>query len=203
MFLIGLLLAAALAWRAGGYLVLAHLDKESIWVQILLVVMMLVFAYQPLLGASPVSLPPKDTIDQALSKINEQVELASKDGEVLFMDQRQLLTFGYVAKIPLVVDYEKKFMMDTAMSENATYFEGLYKDLANHRFSLILSEPLRTRERESDYQFGDENNIWVKWVAGPVLCYYKPLETFKEVRVQLLVPREGGGDCAELPEGLP
>jgi len=203
MFLIGLLLAAALAWRAGGYLVLAHLDKESIWVQILLVVMMLVFAYQPLLGAGPISLPPKDTIEQALAKINEQVALAAQEGEVLFMDQRQLLTFGYVSKIPLVVDYEKKFMMDTAMSENAAYFEGLYKDLASHRFSLIISEPLRTRERESDYQFGDENNIWVKWVAGPVLCYYQPLATFKEVRVQLLVPRAGGGDCKDIPEGLP
>ena len=165
--------------------------------------MMLVFAYQPLLGAGPISLPAKDTIEQALSKINEEVELATKDGEVLFMDQRQLLTFGYVPKIPLVVDYEKKFMMDTAMSENAAYFEGLYNDLASHRFSLIISEPLRTRERESEYQFGDENNIWVKWVAGPVLCYYKPLATFKEVRVQLLVPRAGGGDCPELPEGLP
>ena len=203
MFLIGLLLAAALAWRAGGYLVLAHLDKESIWVQILLVVMMLVFAYQPLLGAGPISLPPKDTIEQALAKINEQVALAAQEGEVLFMDQRQLLTFGYVSKIPLVVDYEKKFMMDTAMSENAAYFEGLYKDLASHRFSLIISEPLRTRERESDYQFGDENNIWVKWVAGPVLCYYQPLATFKEVRVQLLVPQAGGGDCKDIPEGLP
>lgn len=203
MFLIGLLLAAALAWRAGGYLVLAHLDKESIWVQSLLVVMMLVFAYQPLLGAGPISLPAKDTIEQALAKINEQVELAAKEGEVLFMDQRQLLTFGYVPKIPLVVDYEKKFMMDTAMAENAAYFAGLYKDLASQRFSLILSEPLRTRERESDYQFGDENNIWVKWVAGPVLCYYEPLATFKEVRVQLLVPRTGGGDCPDLPESVP
>jgi len=32
------------------------------------------------------------------------------------MDQRQLLTFGYVPKIPLVDDYEKKYMMDTAMT---------------------------------------------------------------------------------------
>ena len=190
MFLIGLLLAAALAWRAGGYQVLAHLDKEPLWVQSLLVVMMLVFAYQPLLGAGPISLPPKDIVEQALSRINEQVELAAQEGEVLFMDQRQLLTFGYVPKIPLVVDYEKKFMMDTAMSGDAAYFEGLYKDLASHRFSLIISEPLRTRERESEYQFGDENNVWVKWVAGPVLCYYKPLVTFKEVKVQLLVPRD-------------
>jgi hypothetical protein len=75
--------------------------------------MMLVFAYQPILNAAPISLPADSAVEEALSKINEEVELAAQEGEVLFMDQRQLLTFGYVPKIPLVVDYEKKFMMDT------------------------------------------------------------------------------------------
>ena len=203
MFLIGLLLAAALAWRAGGFRALAHLDKEPLWVQSLMVVMMLVFAYQPLLGAGPIELPAEVIVKRALSGIREQVELAAQDGEVLFMDQRQLLTFGYVPKIPLVDDYEKKLMMDTAMSGDADYFKSLYKDLARHRFSLIVSEPLHTRVHESEYQFGDENNAWVKWVAGPILCYYKPLKTYKEVKVQLLVPRAGGGDCADLPGGAP
>jgi hypothetical protein len=203
MYLIGLLFAAALAWRAGGYQALANLDEEPAWVQSLLVLMMLVFAYQPILGAAPNSLPSKAFIEQALSKINEEVELAVQQGEVLFMDQRQLLTFGYVPKIPLVVDYEKKFMMDTAMSEDTDYFKGLYNDLANHRFSLIISEPLRAQERVSEYQFGDENNVWVRWVAAPILCYYKPLATFKEVKVQLVIPREGVGDCPDIPGGQP
>jgi hypothetical protein len=203
MYLIGLLFASALAWRAGGYKALAFLDKEPVWVQSLLVVMMLVFAYPPVLGAGPLKLPANDIVQRALSGINEQVELAVQEGEVLFMDQRQLLTFGYVPKIPLVDDYEKKFMMDTAMEGDATYFSSLYKDLARHRFSLIVSEPLHTRVRESEYQFGDENNAWVRWVAAPVLCYYKPLETYKAVKVQLLVPRAGGGDCPEIPGGTP
>jgi len=202
MFLIGLLFAAALAWQAGGYRVLVYLDKEPLWVQGLMVVMMLVFAYQPLMGAGPISLPTDNIVEEALSGIREQVKVGAQDGEVLFIDQRQLLTFGYVPKIPLTADYEKKLMMDTAMSGDASYFSSFYKDLARHRFSLIVSEPLRTRVRESDYQFGDENNAWVKWVAGPVLCYYKPLVTYKEVKVQLLVPRPGGGDCS-LPGGTP
>jgi hypothetical protein len=203
MFLIGLLLAAALAWRAGGFRALAHLDQEPVWVQGLMVVMMLVFAYQPVLGAGPIELPAKDRVDRALSALREQVELAAQEGDVLFIDQRQLLTFGYVPKIPLVADYEKKLMMDTAMSGDESYFIPLYKDLARHRFSLIVSEPLRNRLRESEYQFGDENNAWVRWVAAPVLCYYKPLVTFKDVKVQLLVPRESGGDCQNIPGGAP
>jgi hypothetical protein len=203
MFIIGLLIAAALAWRAGGFRVLAHLDTEPIWVQILMVVMMLFFTYQPLLGAGPLELPPKDRVDKALITLRTEVEIAAQQGEVLFMDQRQLLTFGFVPKIPLVVEYEKKLMMDTAMTGDESYFLPLYADLARHRFSLIVSEPLHTRVRESEYQFGDENNAWVKWVAGPILCYYKPLVTFKDIRVQLLVPREGGGDCPDIPGGAP
>ena len=203
MYLIGLLLAAALAWRAGGFRVLANLDLEPLWVQGLMVVMMLVFAYQPLLGAGPIDLPADDIVNNALTGIREQVELAAQEGEVLFMDQRQLLTFGYVPKIPLVDDYEKKYMMDTAMTGDADYFNSLYQDLARHRFALIVSEPLRTRVRQSEYQFGDENNAWVKWVAGPVLCYYKPLVTYKEVKVQLLVPRAGAGECNDIPAGAP
>jgi hypothetical protein len=57
--------------------------------------------------------------------------------------------------------------------------------------------------RESEYHFGDENNAWVKWVAGPILCYYKPLVTFKDVKVQLLTPREDAGDCPDIPGGAP
>jgi hypothetical protein len=203
MFLIGLLLAAALAWRAGGFRALAHLEQEPVWVQGLMVVMMLVFAYQPVLGAGPIELPAKDRVDRALSELREEVELAAQQGDVLFMDQRQLLTFGYVPKIPLVAEYEKKLMMDTAMTGDESYFIPLYKDLARHRFSLIVSEPLHTRVRKSEYQFGDENNAWVRWVAAPVLCYYEPLVTFKDVKVQLLVPRESGGDCQDIPGGAP
>jgi hypothetical protein len=116
---------------------------------------------------------------------------AKQQGEVLFMDQRQLLTFGYVKDVPLVPNYEKKFLMDRAMSNDAAYFEQFYKDLANHRFALIVSEPLKVKynvEKDSDYGFGEENDLWVKWVAEPVLRYYQPLATFKNRRLQLLVP---------------
>ena len=41
-------------------------------------------------------------------------------GEVLFMDQRQLLTFGYITDVPLVPDYEKKVMMNEALSGNVS-----------------------------------------------------------------------------------
>jgi hypothetical protein len=88
--------------------------------------------------------------------------------------------------------------MDESLSGNAAYFEPFYADLAAHRFSLILSEPLRTPIQDSSYRFGEENNAWVTWVAGPVLCYYEPLVTLRVFRVQLLVPNENADDCSSV-----
>jgi hypothetical protein len=78
------------------------------------------------------------------------VQQAKLKGDVLFMDQRQLLTFGYVKDVPLVADYEKKLVMDQAMSGNQAYFDEFYKDLANHRFSMIVSEPIRKSLADED-----------------------------------------------------
>jgi hypothetical protein len=49
-------------------------------------------------------------------------------GRVLFMDQRQLLTFGYVEDVPLVPEYEKKVLMNAAMGADANYFAPFYAD---------------------------------------------------------------------------
>jgi hypothetical protein len=81
------------------------------------------------------------------------------------------------------------------------YFQDFYQDLADQRFSLIISEPLRTPAQDSSFQFGEENNAWVKWVSIPLLCYYEELDTLKTVKVQLLIPKPNPEDCsAALPE---
>jgi hypothetical protein len=75
------------------------------------------------------------------------------------------------------------------------YFDAFYKDLAAHRFSLIVSDPMRTPIRGSDYGFGEENDAWVKWVTKPVLCYYEERDTLTNVHVELLAPRKVPIDC--------
>ena len=107
------------------------------------------------------------------------------------------MTFGFVTKIPLVPEYEKKVLMNEALSSNSAYFEPFYSDLAAHRFVLIISELLRTPVKDDSFQFGEENNAWVMWVANPILCYYDEKTTLKEVGVQLLVPKDGQLDCSE------
>ena len=131
----------------------------------------------------------EEIIQRALTVTQQKVDVAKTEGEVLFLDHRQLLTFGYVEDVPLVNDYEKKLLMEMAMQGRGSYFESFYQDLADHRFSLIITEPLHTGIRETAYQFGDENNAWVQWVSLPLLCYYEPSFTSWDVSLQILVPK--------------
>jgi hypothetical protein len=116
-------------------------------------------------------------------------------GEVLFLDQRQLLTFDLAPRVPLVADYEKKYLMDQAMAGDAAYFQQFYRDLARRRFGLIVSEPLQVFIQDNEHGFSEENNAWTKWVSAPILCYYEPVETYPKSAVQLLVPRPQSANC--------
>ncbi|MEW6241357.1 MAG: hypothetical protein AB1564_11170 [Chloroflexota bacterium] len=220
MFLIGLLFAAGVAWvesnpqwTGGGRGVPAWM-RLSLFLLVALPAFSALFTMRPLLFAEDVSrlqaltgiedprliglLPAREEIESSLDRIRAIVAEAQSRGEVLFMDQRQLLTFGYIQDVPLVAEYEKKYLMDHAMGNAAaSVFDQFYRDLAAHRFTLIVSEPLHTPIQNEEYGFGEENNAWVKWVSRPLLCYYQPDVTLRELRVQLLVPKTEAVDCTD------
>jgi hypothetical protein len=220
MFLIGLLFTGVLAWQSGGGDWLQNSQAIPSLMKIVIVLLLVNSSISPLLelrsfgfGEEAPSLmilsdiasesdlemlPTESEIDFALQTIQQEVDKAKLQGDVLFLDQRQLLTFGYIKDVPLIPDYEKKLLMNQALSGDATYFDGFYADLAAQRFSLIISEPLHTPIQDTSFQFGEENNAWVKWVSGPILCYYEPLTTIKTVRVQLLVPNKNTTDCSSM-----
>jgi hypothetical protein len=149
--------------------------------------------YHPLL-----QLPNENKVSEAFSVVRNEVAKFSKLGEVLFMDDRQLLTFHYLPPVPFVPDYEKKYMMDQAMANNARYFASYYQDLAKKRFALIVTEPLRTKRREElGGPFSEENDAWVVWVSNPTLCFYEPIYVSTDVNVELLIPKENPSGCEE------
>jgi hypothetical protein len=218
MFLIGLFFTAVIAWENGGRQWLGQLAGSPLWVKGTLVLLLVLPGIQPLsalrsfrfaedltwlVTLTDVSdgkflemLPPQDEVDDMLQTIRQEVDIRKSQGEVLFLDQRQLLTFGYVKDVPFVPEYEKKILMNEAMSARAAYFAPFYADLEAGRFSLIISEPLRAPIKDSNYEFGEENNAWVKWVVEPVLCYYQEIERFRSAQIQLLLPKQGELDCA-------
>jgi hypothetical protein len=134
-------------------------------------------------------LPSNKDVREALASIRYLTKRAAERGEVLFIDERQLLTFGEITDVPLVMDYELKDMMNQAMGSNRAYFERFYIDLSHHRFQLIISDPLNTILKGPSESFGEENDAWVRYVSMPILRYYEPLLKADKVSVWLLVPK--------------
>ena len=224
MFIIGLMFAGAIAWRNGGRRWIDELLLAPGWVQVMMIALIVIPGYKPLMLMSPLAIrenlqtvarladihedplpnPLPDTIPsdpdtlKALQQLQQAVADASQRGDVLFMDQRQLLTFEYIKDVPLVPEYDKKVLINEAMSANAPYFQSFYEDLASRRFSLIVTNPVNRRLDRSEGHFAEENNAWVEWVSIPLLCYYEPVDRLKRVDVELLVPRLDISECDQI-----
>jgi hypothetical protein len=155
MFLIGILFTAAIAWENGGRQWLGQIDSSPLWLKCALVLLLVIPGIQPLsalrsyefaeeapwlvtlTGVSDEKflemVPPQDEVNDILWTIRQEVEARKSQGEVLFMDQRQLLTFGYVENVPLVPEYEKG--THTKLGRERPYFAALYAELEARRFS--------------------------------------------------------------------
>ena len=196
MFLIGVVIVAGLAWEKGGHVTIKNLESQSLGIKILLLLMGLIPAFTPMIGAHPHELPEEKHILWAQEVLgNETDRIQSQGGEILFMDQRQLLTFGYL-QAALIPEYEKKKVMDRALAGDVDYFAPFYEHLANQRFSLIVVDPQRIRYADETEDWGEENNAWVKWVTEPLLCFYEPVFTFDHVGIWTLYPLEDVKDCS-------
>lgn len=198
MFLITLVFLAALIWKAGGREIIQTIGQQKWIVQVLLLAAVLYPGSQGMLSSMPIETATKAKTEEALEIIQIMVDDRSP-GEILLIDQRQLLTFDIIKNVKLVPEYEKKVLMDMAMANDASYFQGFYKDLKTQRFSLIVSQPVYITYQEVEHEggFGSENNTWVDWVSVPMLCHYEPVITDTTMKFMLLVPRTD-----ELPEDM-
>lgn len=111
------------------------------------------------------------------------------DGPVLFISERQLITFGEIDEIAMVHPYEKVFLMEMAMSENQTYLQAFYEQLENHDFVAIVTDPVSTMIQDRSRPFNEENNAWVRHVVIPMLEHYEPAQSFKGGEINLLLPK--------------
>jgi hypothetical protein len=197
MFLISILLASGFAWENGGTKLFSELDFQPLWTKVVLFLVVFIPSFTPWINAGPLNLPPDKDIQSILDLLeNETSLITAEGGEILFMDQRQLLTFGYLDNIPLVPEYEKKLVMDKAMSGNLKYFDSFYKDISDQRFALIIADPQPNRYSDANEAWGEENDTWVRWVTKPLLCYYEPVYKIEKPGIWLLMPRETAGYCA-------
>ena len=126
------------------------------------------------------------------------VQNYSQSGEILFMYERQLLTFGMIPRVPLVPEDEVVSLMEMAISGNEPYLAQFYSDLASHRFAAIVAHPQNLGVETGD--FIEESDVWNRLVAQPMLCQYKPALTLAYSHVQILVPR--ARPCVEFPPSI-
>jgi hypothetical protein len=133
--------------------------------------------------------------NEPLAVLRTYAQKTAQDGEeVLFINQRQLLTFGYIPGVPLVPEYELLTLMEMAMSNNRPYLERFYSDLDRHRFALIVAPSLRSESHFVE-QFSDEDNVWAESVDRILACEYRVKLSLPEVGVEILVPQPENRKC--------
>jgi hypothetical protein len=126
------------------------------------------------------------------------VKEAGTNGPVLFINERQLVTFGD-ADVPLVADYEAVTLMEMAMSNNQRYLNKFYRDLENHRFAAIVAAKQNLAIKQEGPAM-EENNVWNSRVSPYILCYYHPKVTVEPQgnRIEVYVPSAESTQCANL-----
>lgn len=140
-------------------------------------------------SGSPRLLYSRDEVGSDLQLLQQALKTANRQGPVLFLTERQLLTFGDPRPLRAVYDYEKVWLIMMAMAHNRAYMDRFHEDIRSQRFSLIVSDPLRLRRKGTTAHFGDENDYWVDEVATPILCYYEPKKLLRTATIRWYVPR--------------
>jgi hypothetical protein len=141
-------------------------------------------------------LPDKEQVDVVISDIESLVEeVANENERVLFISERQLITFNDIQRGSIEHNYEKIMLMEMAMANNNSYLDEFKSAISQQEYGLIITDPLTLSYQGSEKSFGDENDVWVNHVAEPILCYYKPIVTYDEFRIQVLVPIDHDEVC--------
>ena len=185
-----------LLWLVGAYAYYGVLAPEGIRPRPVLAPEPLAWAAlaMPLsiLLALGAPLSPRDSAaEQADLDALRQV-LSTAQGDVLFISERQLLTFGEVENIALQPDYEVVFLMEMVMGSNQPYLQEFYDRLGAQQYAFIVTDPVSLQTKGSDYPFGEENDVWNARVSEPLLCQYEPVLKLNSADVWVLQPRQHG-----------
>ncbi len=138
----------------------------------------------------------KTIAEQDVQKIQTVVtQTLQTGGRVLFITERQMLTFDIVNELQLIPEYEQTELMEMAMSRNRFYLEQFYSDLSNHRFDLIVAEKQKNNPKKEG-SFWEEDYAWVHYVGAPFLCYYEAVDQITSNNIYFFVPRTENLSCS-------
>lgn len=185
VLIIGSLLAGAYAPENKQDLPKPAPSAAGIW----LVLAAVVPLYFALSHAASLNFQPAAAQRAELARMQAALVLVDgQAGDVLFISERQLLSFKALQGVQVVPEYEKVFLMEMAMGNNQPYLESFYADLENHRFKAIITDTISTRMQGDSKSFGVENDAWVTKVLEPMLREYEPVLSWNHGSAHLLIP---------------
>lgn len=189
-----MLLMIALAFFANQ--VSAENEAKPIWGQVSWSVISLALLIPISFTIRHINIYP--SYDKTIAKQDIELlqEAIQTGGEILFITERQLITFDYLNGVTLVPEYEQSELMEMAMSRNKVYLEQYYADLRNRRFVLIIAEDQKFTEQKQG-AFVEENVAWVRFIGAPLLCNYKSIAALTSNNIQVFEPRPKELDCKD------
>lgn len=140
------------------------------------------------IGDKQIAVGKNDNSD--LTALNDAINLVVKEqGDVLFIAERQLLTFDSLDYKTVVQPYEKVFLMEMAMVENRPYLKEFWKLLETQTYSMIVTDTINVELQNNSRSFSEENNMWVQLVLMPILENYEPAFSLQGGGVNVLIPK--------------
>ncbi|MBW8009897.1 MAG: hypothetical protein FVQ83_01470 [Chloroflexi bacterium] len=182
----------------GGYLYFGSFITEAAenwqanhsWrISLFILVLPVAFA---LVNAKPVVRRNYENSEHAINNINAIVsDVVDQGRRVLFIDHRQLITFGYIQSVPLISNYEKVVLTEMAMARNEDYLNNFFTDIQSHEYCLIVSQRLfdNIKQEGIDPQ-AEENNLFVNNISIPILNNYTSVFSNKVFGIEILEPSD-------------
>jgi hypothetical protein len=131
-----------------------------------------------------------DYAEGQLAQLQAYIDQAEKNGgDILFISQRHLITFGLVDNVTLVHAHEKLLLQEMAMSQNQAYLDALGLELAEQRYALIIHDPLPSEYRNADQApLAAENNVVLKEITPLFTCAYQEVNRLLDDGLSILAP---------------
>jgi hypothetical protein len=112
-------------------------------------------------------------------------------GEVLFITQRHLITFGYIQNVELVHAHEKILLQEMAMSQNEVYLDHFGAELAAQKYDLIFMDHLPSVWKDPETTpLAMENNVVLNELVPLFTCAYQEEDRLVNNSLDILTPKE-------------
>ena len=165
-------------------------DKKYLPPQWLIVIVFLTTAGWEFMSTPVTKLHDTELANSELRQLAVLVTETSQSGQdVLFINNRHLLTFGLIPNVKLVTDFELEEITEIAISNDTAGAEQFKNALREKRYGLIVMRVESGQIQDLTKPFAAENNAWKETVLFRVQSQYKSILVLPESGVQIYAPK--------------